>query len=315
VTTFGLGCAQLGNLYTAISDETAFATVGAAWDAGVRYFDTAPHYGLGLSERRLGEALRGRPRDAYTISTKVGRMLVPSPATAGEQATAGFVVPAAYRREWDFSSDGMVRSLTASLDRLGLDRIDLVLIHDPEDHARAALEEAYPALHALRAEGVVRAIGVGSTKAAVLDRFVAETDTDAVLVAGRYTLLEQPALDSLLPSCLRRGVAVLNGGVFNSGLLAVDEPHAGLPYDYGDAPDSIVARARAIATLCARHGVSLPAAALAFAAAHPAVASVVIGAQTLITTCGGSTRVTPGSTSPGWSRSGAPSRRPSCGPS
>ena len=276
----GLGCAQLGNLYSAISDEAAVATVEAAWDAGVRYFDTAPHYGLGLSERRLGVALRGRPRDAYTISTKVGRLLVPSPDTAGEQDSAGFVVPAAFRREWDFSPDGVLRSLTASLDRLGLNRIDLVLIHDPEDHTRAALDEAYPALHGLRAEGVVRAIGVGSTKAAILDRFVSDTDIDAVLVAGRYTLLEQPALDSLLPSCRRRGVAVLNGGVFNSGLLAVDEPHAGLPYEYGEAPDAIVSRARAIATVCARHGVSLPAAALAFAAAHPAVASVVIGAQT-----------------------------------
>ncbi|MCU7726209.1 aldo/keto reductase [Actinoplanes sp. KI2] len=280
MTRLGLGCAQLGNLYTAISDETASATVSAAWDAGVRYFDTAPHYGLGLSERRLGAALRGRPRDAYTISTKVGRLLVPSPSTAGEPDPAGFVVPAAYRREWSFTADGVVRSLAGSLDRLGLNRVDLVLIHDPEDHSRAALDEAYPALHALRAEGVVRAIGVGSTKAAVLDRFVADTDIDAVLVAGRYTLLEQPALDSLLPSCLRRGVAVLNGGVFNSGLLAVDEPHAGLPYEYREAPDSIVARARAIATVCARHGVSLPGAALAFAAAHPAIASVVIGAQT-----------------------------------
>jgi D-threo-aldose 1-dehydrogenase len=276
----GLGCAQLGNLYTAISDETACATVDAAWDAGVRFFDTAPHYGLGLSERRLGLALRGRPRDAYVISTKVGRLLAPSPSTAGEQDSAGFAVPAAYRRVWDFSADGVLRSLTSSLDRLGLNRIDLVLLHDPEDHPRAALDEAYPALHALRAEGVVRAIGVGSTKVAVLDRFVSETDIDAVLVAGRYTLLEQPALDSLLPSCLRRGVGVLNGGVFNSGLLAVDEPHAGLPYEYRDAPEAIVRRARAMATVCARHGVSLPAAALAFAGAHPAVVSVVIGSQT-----------------------------------
>ncbi|WP_211268722.1 aldo/keto reductase [Actinoplanes subtropicus] len=279
MTRFGLGCAQLGNLYSAISDETAFATVEAAWGAGVRFFDTAPHYGLGLSERRLGAALRGRPRDSYTISTKVGRLLVPSPDTAGEQDSAGFVVPATHRREWDFSRDGVLRSLADSLDRLGLDRIDLLLIHDPEDHAPAALDEAYPALHALRAEGVVRAIGVGSTQAAVLDRFVSDTDIDAVLVAGRYTLLEQPALDSLLPACLRRGVSVLNGGVFNSGLLAVDQPHAGLPYEYGDAPDAIVTRARAIATVCARHGVSLPRAALAFAGAHPAVASVVIGAQ------------------------------------
>jgi D-threo-aldose 1-dehydrogenase len=276
----GLGCAQLGNLYTAIDDETASATVAAAWDAGVRYFDTAPHYGLGLSERRLGAALRGRPRDSYAVSTKVGRLLVPSPSTAGERDPDGFVVPASERRVWDFSADGVMRSLTASLDRLGLRQIDLVLIHDPEDHARPALEEAYPALHALRAEGVVRAIGVGSTRTEILDRFVAETDIDVVLLAGRYTLLEQPALDSLLPACVKRGVSVFNAGVFNSGLLAVDDPHAGLPYDYDDAPDSIVARAQAIAKVCAGHGVSLPRAALAFAAGHPAVRSLVIGSQT-----------------------------------
>ncbi|WP_433362231.1 aldo/keto reductase [Actinoplanes sp. CA-142083] len=276
----GLGCAQLGNLYTAIDDATAFATVGAAWDAGVRYFDTAPHYGLGLSERRLGAALRERARDSFVLSTKVGRLLEPSPATAGEQDPAGFVVPAAYRRVWDFSADGVLRSLTDSLDRLGLNRVDLVLIHDPEDHADEALSSAYPALHELRAEGVVRAIGVGSTKAEVLDRFVAETDIDVVLVAGRYTLLEQPALDSLLPACSRRGVSVLNAGVFNSGMLAVERPHAGLPYDYVDAPSSVVAKAQAIAEVCERHGVSLPAAALAFAGAHPAIASVIVGTQT-----------------------------------
>lgn len=276
----GLGCAQLGNLYTAITDETSQATVDAAWEAGVRYFDTAPHYGLGLSERRLGAALRGRPRDSFAVSTKVGRLLVPSPDSAGAQDDAGFVVPAAYRRVWDFSADGVLRSLSDSLDRLGLNRVDLVLIHDPEDHAVAALEEAYPALHALRDQGVVRAIGVGSTRAEILDRFVAETDIDAVLVAGRYTLLEQPALDSLLPACSRRGVSVLNAGVFNSGMLAVDRPHAGLPYDYGDAPGPVVARAQAIAAVCERYGVSLPGAALAFAGAHPAIASIIVGTQT-----------------------------------
>ncbi|MFI5890200.1 aldo/keto reductase [Actinoplanes sp. NPDC051513] len=276
----GLGCAQLGNLYTAIDDATAEATVAAAWDAGVRYFDTAPHYGLGLSERRLGAALRGRPRDTFVVSTKVGRLLEPSPATAASLDSAGFVVPATHRRVWDFSAEGVLRSLTESLDRLGLNRVDLVLIHDPEDHAKEALESAYPALHALRDEGVVRAIGVGSIRAEILDQFAAETDVDAVLVAGRYTLLEQPALDSLLPACERRGISVLNAGVFNSGLLAVDRPHAGLPYDYVDAPSAVVAKAQAIAEVCARHGVSLPGAALAFAAAHPAIASIIVGTQT-----------------------------------
>ena len=275
----GLGCAQLGNLYTAMTDDVAAATVTAAWDAGVRYFDTAPHYGLGLSERRLGAALRERPRDAYAISTKVGRLLVPDPAGAGRRDAEGFDVPADHRRVWDFTAGGVHRSVAGSLDRLGLDRIDLVLLHDPEDHADVALDEAYPALHKLRAEGAVRAIGIGSKDLAVLNRFAAQTDADAVMVAGRYTLLEQPALDTLLPTCRRRGISVINVGVFNSGLLAEETPRGGLPYEYQDAPPAIVARAAAIAAACRRHGTSLPAAALAFAGAHPAIATVVAGAQ------------------------------------
>ncbi|GAA3771492.1 aldo/keto reductase [Plantactinospora mayteni] len=279
VSRLGLGCAPIGNLYTAVGEAEALATVAAAWDAGIRYFDTAPHYGLGLSERRLGDALRTLPRDEYTVSSKVGRLLVPDRSGAGRRDDEGFDVPADHRRLWDFSADGVRRSLEASLVRLGLDRIDLVLIHDPEDHQTQALEQGYPALHELRAQGVVGAIGVGSKQWQVLHRFVAETEVDAVMVAGRYTLLEQPALDSLLPECERRGVSVLNAGVFNSGLLAVERPHAGLPYDYADAPAEILDRARAIATLCAEHGSTLPAAALAFAGAHPAVASVVVGAN------------------------------------
>jgi D-threo-aldose 1-dehydrogenase len=180
---------------------------------------------------------------------------------------------------WDFTAGGVYRSVEDSLRRLGLDRIDLVLLHDPEEHVAVALDEAYPALHKLRAEGVVRAIGVGSKQLAVLDRFAARTDLDAVMVAGRYTLLEQPALDTLLPECLRRGISVLNVGVFNSGLLAEETPRGGLPYEYDQAPAEVVARASAIAAVCRRHGTSLPAAALAFAAAHPAVAGVVVGAQ------------------------------------
>ncbi|AVT28307.1 MULTISPECIES: aldo/keto reductase [unclassified Plantactinospora] len=279
VSPLGLGCAPIGNLYTAVGEAEALATVAAAWESGIRYFDTAPHYGLGLSERRLGDALRTLPRAEYTVSSKVGRLLVPDRSGAGRRDDEGFDVPADHRRLWDFSADGVRRSLEASLVRLGLDRIDLVLIHDPEDHRTQALEQGYPALHELRAQGVVGAIGVGSKQWQVLHRFAAETDVDAVMVAGRYTLLEQPALDTLLPECERRGVSVLNAGVFNSGLLAVERPHAGLPYDYADAPAEILDRARAIATLCAAHGTTLPAAALAFAAAHPAVASVVVGAH------------------------------------
>jgi D-threo-aldose 1-dehydrogenase len=279
VTPLGLGCAPLGNLYAAIDDEQAKATVDAAWDAGVRFFDTAPHYGLGLSERRLGAALRARPRDDYVLSTKVGRLLVPNPGGAGRRDDDIFAVPADLRREWDFSADGVLRSLEQSLARLGLDRVDVLFIHDPEGHADAAIRDAYPAVRELRSQGVVGAIGVGSCDWRVLHRFVTETELDVVMLAGRYTLLEQPALDSLLPACLERNVSVLNVGVFNSGLLATDRPHEGLHYEYGRVPRDVLDRARAIAAVCARHGTPLPAAALAFAAAHPAVAAVVPGAQ------------------------------------
>jgi D-threo-aldose 1-dehydrogenase len=230
VSALGFGAASIGNLYRAVPDEQAAATVATAWEAGVRYFDTAPHYGLGLAERRLGEALAGYPRDEYVLSTKVGRLLVADPAGAGHSDLAhGFDVPAASRRVWDFSADGVRRSITESLDRLGLDRIDVVLIHDPEesDDPRTALVDAYPALHELRAQGAIGAIGVGSKQIEILGRFVDETEIDVIMLAGRYTLLEQPALDDLLPSCHRRGVSVINVGVFNSGMLAADWPEDG----------------------------------------------------------------------------------------
>ncbi|MEU4240260.1 aldo/keto reductase [Actinoplanes sp. NPDC026619] len=275
----GLGCAQLGNLYRAIGDDEATATVDAAWDAGVRYFDTAPHYGLGLSERRLGAALRKRPREEYVVSTKAGRLLVPDDSPAAGRDPDLFDVPATHRRVWDFSADGVRRSLAESLERLALDRVDLLLLHDPEGHAGEAIESAYPAAERLRAEGVVRAIGVGSMDVAVLTRFAAETDVDVLMVAGRYTLLDQPALDALLPLCSRRGITVLNAAVFNGGLLAEDRPHRELPYQYEHAPATVVERASAMAAVCERHGTTLPAAALHFASAHPAIAAVVAGAQ------------------------------------
>ncbi|MGW4113863.1 aldo/keto reductase [Actinosynnema sp. NPDC004786] len=274
VTALGFGGAGVGNLARAVDDGTAAATVAAAWSAGVRYFDTAPHYGLGLSERRVGEALRRQPRDSYVLSTKVGRLLVPGP---GAPDDAGFAVTAPLRRRWDFTADGVRRSLEGSLARLGLDRVDVVLIHDPDDHLAAALDGAYPALHELRAQGVVGAVGVGMNQWQALDRFVRDTDLDVVMVAGRYTLLDQSAGEVLLPRCLDRGVSVLAAGVFNSGLLATDTP-AG-PYDYRPAPPALVERAGAIAARCAAHGVALPQAAMAFAARHPAVAGIVVGAQ------------------------------------
>ncbi|MFE0025348.1 aldo/keto reductase [Amycolatopsis sp. NPDC059021] len=277
LSSLGLGCAQLGNLYHAIDDETATATVRRAWDEDVRYFDTAPHYGLGLSERRLGAALAAYPRDEYVVSTKVGRVLDPDPEGAGKKDDAGFDVPAAYRRRWDFSRDGVLRSLEDSLTRLGLDRIDLAYVHDPDEHFDDAVSGAFPALLRLREEGVLGAIGTGMNQSAMPAEFVRRFDLDVVLIAGRYTLLDQSAQDELLPLCAERGVSVVVGGAFNGGILATAEP--GRLYDYAEAPESLVERAERIAAVCARHGVELPQAALALPAAHPAVASVVVGAH------------------------------------
>lgn len=278
VSELALGCAALGNLLHPVTDEDAHATVEAAWDAGVRTFDTAPHYGLGLSERRLGAALRDRPRDTYTLSTKVGRLLVPHPEGGAEDDLAhGFAVPAAHRRVWDFSADGVLRSLEASLERLGLDRVDVALLHDPDDHAEQALREAYPALERLRAEGVIGAIGVGMNQSALPARFLRETDIDVVLLAGRYTLLEQGSLTELLPEAAARGRSVVIGGVFNSGLLTAPRP--GATYDYAPAPQPVLDRALRLLEVCERHGVPLRAAALRFPFGHPAVTSVLTGAR------------------------------------
>ncbi|MFE9394861.1 aldo/keto reductase [Streptomyces flavidovirens] len=275
VTSLSFGAAALGNLFAPVTDEAAAAAVEAAWDAGIRYFDTAPHYGLGLSERRLGDALRGRARDTYTLSTKVGRLLVADGrgGTDGE----GFAVPATHRRVWDFSGDGVRRCVEDSLRRLGLDRIDVVYLHDPDDHAEQAFREGYPALERLRAEGTVRAIGAGMNQTAMLTRFVRDTDVDAVLCAGRYTLLDQRAADSLLPEAAARGKSVVVGGVFNSGLLAAPRP--GATYDYAPASMNLLGRALRTEAVAARHGVPLRAAALRFPFGQAAVASVLVGAR------------------------------------
>ena len=276
VTELSFGGAAIGNLFTEVTDDDARAAVDAAWDGGIRTFDTAPHYGLGLSERRLGGALRHRPRDQYVISTKVGRLLRPGSPPYGRDPD-GFAVPADHVREWDFSADGVRRSLEASLCRLGLDRVDIALIHDPDDHGEQAFREAYPALEKLRAEGVVRAIGAGMNQTAMLTRFVTDTDVDVVLAAGRYTLLDQSAADALLPAARERGVSVIAGGVFNSGLLAAPAP--GATYDYKAAPQALLARAQELERVCAGYGVPLRAAAARFPLTHPAVASVLIGAR------------------------------------
>ncbi|NUP82529.1 MAG: aldo/keto reductase [Nonomuraea sp.] len=267
----GFGGAPIGNLYQAISGEQARATVDAAWESGVRLFDTAPHYGLGLSERRLGAALAGR--SGYVLSTKVGRLIVPSRVRDDDEI---FDVPAGLGREWDFSGDGVRASLADSLVRLGLPRVDVALIHDPDDHVDQAIGEAYPALAELREQGVVGAVGVGMNQWQAPLRFVRETGVDVVMLAGRYTLLDQSGLP-LLEECAERGVRVLAAGVFNSGVLATATPSG--TYDYAPAPAPVLDRAARIAKICERHGVPLPQAAMAFPLRHPAVASIVLGAR------------------------------------
>jgi D-threo-aldose 1-dehydrogenase len=278
LTELSLGCAQLGNLHEAMDDDTAHATVDAACEAGMHYFDTAPHYGLGLSERRLGAALATRPRADYVLSTKVGRLLEPLPAVAG-QDTEGFAVAATHRRVWDFSRDGVRRSLEDSLQRLGVDRVDIVYLHDPDDHLEQVLVAGYPALEELRDEGVVAAIGAGMNQSPMLAELARNTDVDLLMLAGRYTLLEQGALDDLLPVCERRGIGVVVAGVFNSGLLARDDVPDDATYDYAPAPPDVLDRARRIADVCKRHGTALPEAAIAFPLGHPAVVSVCVGAR------------------------------------
>ena len=273
-----LGCAQLGNLYREVSDQDARATVDAAWELGIRYFDTAPHYGLGLSERRLGAALTGRPRGEYVLSSKVGRLLQPLRVVEGVDDD-GFAVPRTHLRVFDFSRDGIRRSFAESLERLGVDRLDIAYFHDPDDHVPEVLATGFPTLAELRAEGAVTAIGAGMNHSAPLARLVRETDVDVVMLAGRYTLLDQESLDDLLPACAERGVAVVAAGVFNSGILARPEPPEHAKYDYGEAPAELLEHARAIARACERHGTTLPAAAIAFPLAHPAVIDVCVGAR------------------------------------
>lgn len=278
VTRLGLGLGPIGGMFAPVGDEAATATVARAWDRGLRLFDTAPLYGYGLSERRAGAVLAGRPRADFVLATKVGRVL-----TGGGGGGQDFWPEAApdLAPRFDFTVGGVGASLAASLDRLGLDRVDVVHIHDPDDHYPEALREAYPALVALRDAGRIGAVSVGMNQAPMLARFVRETadrgGLDCVLVAGRYTLLDRSAADELLPLCAEHGVAVLAGGVYNSGLLA--DPSPGATYDYLPVPPDRLARARAIGDLCAEHGVPLRAAAIQFPARHPAVTAVLVGAR------------------------------------
>jgi len=281
LTELGLGTAQLGDLGRAMSDEEVAATVDSAWESGIRYFDTAPHYGVGRSESRLGERLRSRPRDHYVLSTKVGRLLEPSPSTAHLRDDGGFDVPRDPVRRWDFTRDGVLRSIEKSLQRLGLDRIDIVFLHDADQSGQleTALTEGVQTLLELRDEGVVRGVGAGMNAAAPLAELIRRADVDVVMCANAFTLLRPDALDELLPLALEREVSVLAAAVFNSGVLAAPRPAPDATFVYGPVPGEILERTERIADVCERHGVTLPVAAMAYVLRHPAVVGVVAGAR------------------------------------
>jgi D-threo-aldose 1-dehydrogenase len=281
VTALGFGATAIGGMYTEVSDDAARDTVAAAWEAGLRYFDAAPQYGRGNGEVRLGRGLAGYRREDYVLSSKVGRLLradaPPHPDdfdSTGRPYDAGAPDVATV---YDYSRDGVLRSIEESLTRLGTDRLDIALVHDPDDYVDEALATALPTLIELRDQNVVTAIGAGMNQTAALERFARESDPDMFLLAGRYTLLEQTALQSFLPLCAQRGIAVVAGGVFNSGLLA--DAGAGARYNYDPAPADLIARTQRLSEVCQRHGVPLKAAALQFPIAHPCVAAVLTGVR------------------------------------
>lgn len=274
VTRLGLGTAPLAGLYSPVAAADALGALETAWRLGIRFFDTAPVYGHGLGEQRTGEALRARPRPEFALATKVGRLLR---AEAPPEAGQVFFGTPPVNPVFDFSYDGVMRSFEESRERLGIDRVDILHIHDPDRHFEEALSGAYPALDRLRSEGVIRAVGSGMNQAEMLTEFARRADFDCFLLAGRYTLLDQVGLKELLPLCLERGIAIIAGGVFNSGILA--DPHQGAKYNYADAPPELVDKAIRIRAVCERHGVPLRAAALQFPLGHPAVRCVLAGCK------------------------------------
>ncbi len=283
IDRLGFGGAPLGNLYHAIADDDAEVLIDAAWEAGFRYFDTAPHYGQGLSERRLGDALRARQGEAYVLSTKVGRLLKPAGYAKERHA---YVSPMPFDFVYDYGYDGVMRSYEDSLQRLGLDRIDILYMHDigrmahGDDNTRlfkVAMDGGYRALDELRRTGDVSAIGLGTNEWEVCEASLDHGDWDCFLLAGRYTLLEQGALDSFLPACVARQCSVIVGGPYNSGILATGVQGGPGRYDYGAAPAHVVAAVTALEAVCRAFDVPLPAAAIQFPLAHPAVAAVIPG--------------------------------------
>jgi D-threo-aldose 1-dehydrogenase len=274
VSRLSLGTAALGGLYTSVSDADCTDTVLAAIDNGINFIDTAPHYGKGTSEVRIGKALSGRDRSSFVISTKIGRLLVPSTTDIDD-----FFMDAdnTVERKFDFSASGVRQSLEGSLERLGLDSVEILFIHDPDANADEAILEAYPELDRMRSEGIIKAIGVGMNQCETPTRVIKETDIDMVLIAGRYSLLDQKALEGLLPTALERNVDIIAAGVFNSGILA--NPVKGATYDYVPASDELLAKAVRIREVLDGHKVSLTSAALQFPLRHPAVKSVLVGCR------------------------------------
>lgn len=278
------GAANIGNLYAALSDDEAFDVLKTTWELGIRYFDTAPHYGLGLSERRLGAFLATKPRDEFLVSTKVGRLLVANPDGAGRlDDDNDFVVPATLKRAWDFSPGGIRRSLDESLERLGLDSVDIVYLHDPQlnDVDESPVQTGIASLVRLRDAGCVHAIGVGSMATDALLASVRTGALDLLMLAGRYTLADQEALAEVIPVCAAHGVGIVAAAVFNSGLLATNpggSDPSGLRFDYRQVPDDVLNRVTRIAAICGDFGVELAAAALQFPLRNGGVRTVVAGA-------------------------------------
>lgn len=273
VSQLGLGTAPLGGMFSSIAEAASDQLIDAAIHTGIRYFDTAPLYGHTRAERRLGRGLAPHRGSNPIISSKVGRILEPGPVV---EPTI-FVDTDPFQPVFDFSREGVRRSLESSLERLGVDRIDIVFIHDPDDHADQAIAEAYPALHELRDEGVVTSIGVGMNQSAVPTRFVEETDIDVVLIAGRYTLLDQSAQQDLLGAALRREVTIVAAGVFNSGVLM--NPTSAGTYNYEQAPQRVIDRARELHAAIAPYDVPVSAVGLQFPLRHPAISVVLTGAR------------------------------------
>ena len=280
VTCFGFGGASMGNMYTVAHDDAAVKAIRSAHEAKVRYFDTAPMYGFGKSERLYGSVLKDQPRDSFVLSSKVGRLVVTGKPTPESEDTCFVEIDNAYSI-FDYSRDGVLRSLEESRKRLGIERIDIVYIHDPDvnDSFKQALEEAFPALADLKSQGVIGAIGAGMNQAEMLCEFAKNADFDCFLLAGRYTLLDQIALQELLPLCQQKNISIVIGGAYNSGILATGAVE-GAHYNYVPAPPEIMEKTRNIETVCARFNIPMKAAALQFPFGHPTVVSNIPGVKT-----------------------------------